>query len=101
MGYEEFVVAALARGKPYDQLPGTLQAIITQDEYHHKVKEYWIGKGAQWAHCPAKEVCSESEYYESLIKSYKAWMRVSSQKSQHITAYSRSHNSTNSTWPNS
>src|SRR6476646_3419405 len=77
MGYEEFVVSALARGKPYEQLPSTLHSIITIEEYHQKVKEFWIGRGAEWSKCPAQTVCNESEYYDSLVKAYKAWMRVS------------------------
>ncbi len=68
--------AALAKGKAYDQLPSTLQAVIGPEDYAARVKEYHIARGAAWAGSPAQSLCSESEYYESLVKAYKSWMRV-------------------------
>ncbi len=82
MGYEEFLFSALSRGRPYEQLPATLQSIISYEDYQQRVKEYHIARGAEWAGSPAQQACGEAEYYDSLVKAYKAWLRVRTAASQ-------------------
>ncbi|KAL6756398.1 FAM91, N-terminal domain-containing protein, partial [Haematococcus lacustris] len=68
--------SALQRGKAYEDLPLRLQQSISLGEYQSAVQHFWIQQGEDWGVSPACSACGEQEYYEELIRSYKAWMRL-------------------------
>ena len=43
---------------------------------HRRVKDYCIARGFSWVASTAHTVCSEADYYEDLLRAYRANKRV-------------------------
>ncbi|GFR50721.1 hypothetical protein Agub_g12978, partial [Astrephomene gubernaculifera] len=67
---------AIASGRVYDDLPPRIRSLISPNEWRTRVKEHCIQRGLPWATSLACTVMGQQEYYEDLLKSYKAWMRL-------------------------
>lgn len=76
MAYDEIIKRAINTQKTYEELPSRIQAVLSVAEWRNRVKETCFQQGLQWAGTLAATVCGEQEYYEELLKCYKAWMRV-------------------------
>lgn len=73
---QDMLRRAIASGKPYDDLPARYKEAISPYEWRIRVKEHCIQKGLPWATSLACTVASQQEYYEELVRQYKAWLRL-------------------------
>eukprot|EP00898_Chlorokybus_atmophyticus_P002057 jgi/Chlat1/2852/Chrsp194S00788 len=63
---------------PWEQLPERVRkALVSKDAWRSKVKAYWVARGQRYPGTTyAKEICTEIDYYEELIRHTRAKMRV-------------------------
>ncbi|GLC36568.1 hypothetical protein PLESTM_000461100 [Pleodorina starrii] len=76
MASSEPVKRAIACGRVYADLPPRVQNMISPGEWKAKVKEHCIQRGLPWATSLACTVMGQQEYYDELLRCYKAWMRL-------------------------
>ncbi|KAF8055757.1 Fam91a1 [Scenedesmus sp. PABB004] len=76
MAYEEYVKKAIATGRSYAELPERVRAALPPAEWAARVREFCIQRGAPWATSAARALCGEQEYYDELLRTYRAWGRL-------------------------
>eukprot|EP00892_Ulva_mutabilis_P007529 jgi/Ulvmu1/5148/UM021_0165.1 len=73
---EDLVFKSVCNGVNYEDLPERVQQAMSYKAWQERVKAICIHQGLSWAGSLATAACHEFEYYEQLLKTYKAKQRV-------------------------
>jgi len=76
MATEEYLNRFIEAGKRYEELPVRLQSSTTELEFSRRAIAYSIKQGLSWSRSMAFNICGEHEYYDDLIKSFRASRRL-------------------------
>jgi len=76
MATEEYLNRFIEAGKRYEELPIRLQSSTTELEFSRRAIAYSIKQGLSWSRSMAFNICGEHDYYNDLIKSFRASRRL-------------------------
>jgi len=76
MPTQEYLIKYIEASARYQELPTRLKLVISEDEWTKRVKEYCVHRGMSWETSPARTVCDERSYYETLLSEFRMLNRI-------------------------
>lgn len=76
MATAEYLARYIESGRRYDELPARLKLTTSEEDWRRKVRGFCMERGQPWASSLAATVCSEHEYYDDLLKFFRAQKRL-------------------------